>query len=96
MYAIAMRGADLVLSEKIDKILLEDMDSLLVNFGGWEDNVTHYTNADGKKQYSTDSATPEEIRQALYLARCSCQDYANDENNGVLTDQIVRKVRDSL
>lgn len=96
MYAIAMRGADLVLSKEIDKILLEDLDSLLVNFGGWEDRGTHYLDANGEKQHSTDSATPEEITNALYLARYSCRDYANDENNGVITDQIVRTVRGSL
>lgn len=96
MYGVAMRGADIVLGNEIDKILLEDKDSLLVNFGEWENKGTHYLDADGEKQYSTDSATPEEIQKALYLARYSCRDYANDENNGVITDQLVRTVRGSL
>jgi hypothetical protein len=83
-------------NEHIDAILLEDLDALLVHFAGWENHGTYYTDSNGAVCFSTDSASQEEIREALYTARQTCEDYAHDENGGIITENIVRSVRGSL
>ena len=71
-------------NEQIDAILMEDLDALLVHFGGWENHGTYYTDSNGAVCFSTDSA------------RQTCEDYAHDENGGIITENIVRSVRGSL
>ena len=89
-------GGSMKTNEQIDAILLEDLDALLVHFGGWENHGTYYTDSNGAVCFSTDTASQEEIREALYTARQTCEDYAHDENGGIITENIVRSVRGSL
>jgi|DEB0MinimDraft_6_1074348.scaffolds.fasta_scaffold32845_5 Tfp pilus assembly protein PilV len=83
-------------NKQIDAILLEDLDALLVHFGGWENHGTYYTDSNGAVCFSTDTASQEEIREALYTARQTCEDYAHDENGGIITENLIRSVRGSL
>ena len=95
-FELAGAGSTMKTNEQIDAILMEDLDALLVHFGAWENHGTYYTDSNGAVCFSTDTASQEEIREALYTARQTCEDYAHDENGGIITENIVRSVRGSL
>jgi hypothetical protein len=95
-FELAGGGGGSMKTEQIDAILTEDLDALLVHFGRWENHGTYYTDSNGAVCYSTETASQEEIREALHTARQTCADYANDENGGILTENLVRSVRGSL